>query len=231
MDPVKVAIVVVAILVLVVIFGSQVGSFLRQMKYGVGFTEAIRASDGSLYRVHKMHGNPQTAAELMAYLHDWSIDLIEHLRNKYLRSPQGARFPARRKIVQLILDRYDPDALAEGSPLNPSGDTSYVLNKGEEFVMCLREKDPARTGDPDKHDFHDRLILTFVKTHELAHLGVNVRQHPPEFWECFKFLLQESDFMAPGGEGWPDYERFPTTYCGMEVNYNPLLDPLTVVPT
>ena len=229
MDPVRVAIVVVALLLLAAALAPVCRELGRYARYSPGRTRRMRASDGTLYSVHSSHGDQHGAAEVLAALHNWTVDALEMLRDVYVRSPRGDKFPERRAMVKNILDRYDPDNLAEGSPLNRSGDTSYVTNKGEEFVMCLREKDPRETGSPDKHDFHDMLTLCFVKAHELAHLGVDVRQHPPEFWECFKFLLAETSSMAPGG-AWPDYRADPARYCGLDIDYNPLYDPEVRMP-
>lgn len=219
MDCVQIAVVIAALLVLAWVIDAK----SRGFKYSSRRVKTVRASDGSLYKVHSDHSQTKNAAEIMAYLHDWSIDLIEHLRNKYTRTAEGDAYPERKQIVKRILARYDPDSLAEGSPLNSQGDTSYVLNKGEEFVMCLREKNPKLNGRPDVHDFHDLNTLCFVKTHELAHLGVDVPQHPPEFWQCFKFLLQEAIPIAPGGV-WENYDEFPVNYCGLTIDYNPLND-------
>jgi len=223
MDPVRVAIVVVAMLLLAAAVAPVYSAEARSHMYSPERTRRLRASDGTLYSVHSSHGDQPQAAEVLAALHNWTVDMLEVLRGIYLRSPAGELYPERRAMVARILARYNPDVLAEGSPLNTQGDTAFVVEKGKQFVMCLREKNPRSSGDPVEHDFHDMSTLCFVKTHELAHLGVNVLQHPIEFWECFKFLLAATSRMAPGG-AWPDYQRSPVRYCGMDIDYSPLFD-------
>jgi hypothetical protein len=137
----------------------------------------------------------------------------------------------RAHVAKLLLERYDRDKLAESSPRNPEGDTSFTLWKGRLLALCLREKDPAASGDPETYDVHDMETLWFVTVHELAHIGIDNVGHPPEFWSAFKHLLLESEEagLAPPG-GWPDYELFPVPYCGLTVDYNPLFDATTPLP-
>jgi len=65
--------------------------------------------------------------------------------------------------------------------------TAYSENKGEKIAFCL--------GD-DKEDL-DNLIeqntLMFVALHELSHLATKSIGHTKDFWDNFKFILQESE--------------------------------------
>jgi len=136
---------------------------------------------------------------------------------------------ARGDIARRILERYNSDSVFENSPLNFHGDTAYTIGKGQQLAMCLREKNPLGSGHPELHDVHDIELLAFVAFHELAHLGVDVRQHPPEFWSAFKFLLAEA---RDGGILAPvDFTQRPHLYCGLVIDHNPLLDPrIATVP-
>jgi len=207
---------------------------------------ALRARyDNEPYKVHRRHRESQKAAELLARVNTWvSMVFLRHLRRKYKAAvpdekggaPLRLRDP-RAQIVHNILRRYRPNKLIESSPNNPQEDTSYTINKGQVLAICLREKG-------GKGGFHDFTTIRFVKVHELAHLGIDKHGHPPEFWSCFKFLLQESQDLVkviPGAkfgefevmpriEGWPDYVRHPINYCGLHVDYNPLYDPRVPLP-
>ena len=186
-------------------------------------TREVRASaDGLHYRVHTTHKNPDAAAETMAELNRRSIELMRHLRDKYLRGPLAGMSPARDRATTRLLGLYNPDNLAENSPRDPEGDTSYTIDKGAILALCLREKDPARNGDTNAHDIHDLETLTFVTLHELTHIAIEDLDHPPRFWQAFKFILEEAT--EAGLLRGVNYERRPTVYCGMDIDYNPLFD-------
>ena len=93
--------------------------------------------------------------------------------------------------------------------------TAYSENKGEKLAFCL-----ART----KHSENliDENTLTFVYIHELAHIASKSIGHKKEFWDNFKFLLEEAKdvgFYSP-----VDYKKNNQTYCGMTITDNPYYD-------
>ena len=204
-------------------YKTSVLDFLSRYKYLLKkASPVVSGHDGESYKVHLEHPQSGAAADHLAHIHGWVIDLLEHLRTKYLRRPGS---PRRRVIVQNLLDRYDPNKLHESSPNNPHGDTAFTIGKGEVLAICLRERNPAASGEPDVHDFHSMQLIWFVTIHELAHLGIDKVGHPLEFWEAFKFLLSENELAMVGPPGaMPDYENQPVSYCGINVNYNPLYD-------
>lgn len=231
-----VALGVLCILLFVFWVAPRVGAYWNQRHFMVGRTKPVRSRlDGRLYRVHLAHDDPEAAADHLAYLHQQTVKLMAALRRKYDLSASSDHreiaAPARQEIVRRLLDRYDRDLIAESSPNNPEGDTSFTIGKGMVLALCLREKDPARLGSPAVHDFHDNATTWFVTVHELAHLGVQASGHPPEFWSAFKFLLQECEAadLAPAG-GWPNYNQHPVQYCGLSVDYNPIFDHSMIVP-
>ena len=61
-----------------------------------------------------------------------------------------------------------------------------------------------------------------MKFHELTHIGSDVKDHPPEFWSAFKFVLQEAVECRTYTP--VNYSLHPEEYCGMSVSYNPLFD-------
>lgn len=190
----------------------------REARFGSFNVRKVRAGDGMHYQIHAAHartpGERRRAAELLAEINARVLRTIAHLRKHHPRHP----------VTRLVRRRYFSENLQENSPKDPSGDTAYSLGKGQTVAICIREKDPGASGDPQRHDFHDDLnTLVFVALHELTHVGVEVRQHPPEFWEAFKFVLEEA---VDAGVYRPvNYERRPVMYCGMKVDYNPLFDP------
>ena len=212
---------VLVILTLIVIAYFAYHLWATNGKYSLVNTVNIRSGvDGLNYRVHLAHANQAAASDMLAALNSRVIALMRHLRGKYLHA-EG--FPERADATRRLLSRYNPENLTENSPRDPIGDTSYTLDKGRTVALCLREKDPAATGDPDVHDFHDMETLTFVTFHELTHIAITEVDHPPRFWRAFKFILEEG--REAGLIEGRDYEKNPIVYCGILVDYNPLYDP------
>ena len=195
--------------------------------------------DGMSYRVHPQHKNPEAAANRLATLNQRLISLMRHLKKKYGRNAQDLRwretYPNRARAVDMLLARYNPDNLAENSPLDPSGDSAFSLDKGALVAICLRERDPKLKSclkhgcdvDPLKMQLQDLDLVTFVAIHEMGHLSVKDVDHPPVFWSAFKFLLMEAAECGVLSPEHTNFARNKITYCGMLVDYNPLYDPRT----
>jgi predicted metal-dependent hydrolase len=78
----------------------------------------------------------------------------------------------------------------------------------------------------NKKKNEDKLIdmntLTFVAIHELSHVMTKSIGHKQEFWENFKFLLENAkhaNIYEP-----VDYKKSPKEYCGMTISDNPSYD-------
>lgn len=171
--------------------------------------------DGELYTVQNDLGGAERAAGYVSLLHAGAIELMRHLRAKYLLGGAGAQYPGREQFTRNLLARYNPDNVFENSPHNNNGDTSYTIDKGAQLALCLRSKSAGS-------NLHHINILMFVKFHELTHIGSDVKDHPPEFWSAFKFVLQEA--VECGTYRPVNYSTNPEEYCGMSVKYNPLFD-------
>ena len=101
--------------------------------------------------------------------------------------------------------------------LPTSSYTAYSENKGEKIAFCLTPKK-----NKDENTLIDEHTLTFVAIHELTHVATKTIGHKTDFWENFKFLLEnakESGIHHP-----QDYKKKPQTYCSMELNDNPYYD-------
>ena len=206
--------IIIAVLVIITYFA---GRRLQSDCFTIERTrEVISQGDGRPYRVHEAHAGPQQAADALATLNGRAISLMRALRERYVRGADGARYPERREATQRLLDLYNPDNLAENSPKDPSGDTSYTLNKGAVVAICLRER-AARA-----ENIHDLDTLTFVTIHEMAHIAVKDIDHPPRFWEAFRFLLEAAE--EAGIYRSADYAKAPHQYCGLSIDYNPRYD-------
>ena len=227
------AAIIVGLVVLLVAFARAAHRTLRD-HFTIDQTAPVRSTvDGMSYRVHGGHADPQAAADRLALLNRRTTDLMRWLRRRYIGAPgmppaaaPSEITPARVSAVHNILARYNPDNLAENSPLDVTGDSSYCLDKGAVIAICLRTRAmPAGRGRPPvaAGQLHDPDTLTFVTLHEIAHTAIEDIDHPPRFWSTFKFLLEEAEI--GGVYTSQDFARATVDYCGVHVDYNPRFDP------
>jgi hypothetical protein len=236
----------VALAVVIVITIIAVFIIARKIIHGDRFTlsdtVAMKSTvDGMAYRVHPQHKDPQAAANRLATLNEKLIALMRHLKHKYgpaaVDQTWRRTYPNRTRAVEMLLKRYNPDNLTENSPLDPTGDSAYTLDKGALVAICLRERDPKLKSclkhgcpgiDPQKMQMQDLDLTTFVAIHEMGHMSINDVDHPPRFWSAFKFLLLEADEAGVLSGADTNFAQHPETYCGMRVDYNPLYDARTM---
>jgi hypothetical protein len=113
--------------------------------------------------------------------------------------------------VQRLVKNFNPQTIIENDP--ESEHTAYSENKGEKIAFCLNT---TKTGDT----LIDENTLTFVAIHELAHTMSESIGHKEEFWNNFKFLLENAVrchvYTAV------DYSKNPISYCSMVINESPL---------
>jgi predicted metal-dependent hydrolase len=62
----------------------------------------------------------------------------------------------------------------------------------------------------------------FVAIHELSHIATKSIGHKTEFWDNFKFLLENAK--QAGIHSPTDYKKKPVEYCGMDIKDNPYYD-------
>lgn len=194
------------------------------------------------YNIHNEHSDRLAAAKSMDHIYRDINKLMEHLGNRYLRveTVGGQVDPIKENRIDVIpysdaylrgvgseymsarvkqlFERFQRDQIYEISPKNTAGLTSYTENKGDQLVLCLREKFP-RNGE---YQLHDHNTMMFVVCHELTHIMNDEWGHEEEFWELFKVVLEnavEIGIYTP-----VDYRNNPINYCGLVLNYSPLYD-------
>ena len=126
--------------------------------------------DGRKERVSE-NGDSQGSADLLAEINVDILKLIDHLKSNS------------DEHVQRLCKRYNPDRLGEN--LEYKSYKAYSLNKGEEIVLCLHDKDGKLITDKN--------TMKFVLIHELAHIMTVENGHPPIFWKNMGFLLKEAN--------------------------------------
>jgi predicted metal-dependent hydrolase len=160
------------------------------------------ASDNKVYYVQD-YENPKEAANILSKLINNSLQLIDYLSKKYPEKENVAR----------LKEKFNPDKIREA--VHEKNSTSYTINKGEMMHLCLRNKDKNKT-------LHEQNLLMFVIIHELAHIASQSIGHNTEFYENFKFLLNES---AEIGIYHPvNFKNNPEEYCGINVTNNPYFE-------
>lgn len=163
----------------------------------------ISSKDGNKYCVRERKRQNE-AADLLAEVTRNCKMLVTYMKNKHADDER----------VQTLVENFNPQKIMETLPTSEL--TAYSENKGEKIAFCLNKK----------KDTHSKMIdldtLTFVAIHELAHLMTKSIGHKSEFWNNFKFLLEnakESKIHDP-----VDYNKKPTEYCGMTITDNPYYD-------
>jgi len=163
----------------------------------------ISTVDGNKYCVRD-RSKLQDAADLLATVTKKCKDLVEYVGKKYPDNEAAKR----------LVDGFRPNKIMETLPT--SSYTAYSENKGEKIAFCLNSK------KEDNEGLIDIDTLTFVAIHELSHVMTVSIGHKQEFWDNFKFLLEnakESGIHDP-----QDYKKSPTEYCGMNITDNPYYD-------
>ena len=162
----------------------------------------IASKDGNVYCVRERE-KLELAANLLAEVTKKMKDMVEYMKKKYPDDP---------RVVKLV-NGFNPKKISETLPTSTL--TAYSENKGEKIAFCLNT-----TKEGDK--LIDINTLTFVALHELSHIMTTSIGHKQDFWQNFKFLLEnakKANIYQP-----IDYKKNPKEYCGMKINDNPYYD-------
>jgi len=163
----------------------------------------VSGVDGKKYCVRERR-NIVKASNLLATTTDKMQKLVENM---------GGKYPERDNVKRLV-ENFNPTTIKETLPTSEY--TAYSENKGEKMAFCLNKK----KGDND--NLIDQNTLTFVAIHELSHIMSATVGHNDEFWNNFKYLLDNAVEM---GIYKPiDYRKDPEGYCGMDITDNPYYD-------
>ena len=162
----------------------------------------VSSVDGNKYCVRE-RAKLQLAADLLARTTEKLKKLVKHMKEKY---------PGRDNVKRLV-NGFNPKRVNETLPTSEY--TAYSENKGEKLAFCLNT---TKKGNK----LIDENTLMFVAIHEIAHIMTKSIGHKPEFWNNFKFLLENAKEI--GVYEPEDYKKNPQSYCGMEITDNPYYD-------
>lgn len=163
----------------------------------------ISSVDGNRYCVRERNKEKQ-AANLLAQVSENCKKIVRHMKENHSADER----------VQRLVKRFNPTKITETLPTSEL--TAYSENKGEKIAFCLNKK------KDDNTQLIDLNTLTFVALHELSHIMTKSIGHKQDFWNNFKFLLENA---KSAGIYHPiDYKKKPKSYCGMDITDNPYYD-------
>ena len=162
----------------------------------------IASKDGNKYCVRERE-KLELAANLLATVTQKMKDVVQYMKEKHPEDPRTIR----------LVEGFNPKKINETLPTSEL--TAYSENKGEKLAFCLNT-----TKEGNK--LIDINTLTFVALHELSHIMTESIGHKQEFWQNFKFLLENAK--EAGIYNPVDYKKNPKEYCGMTINDNPYYD-------
>jgi hypothetical protein len=182
---------VIIILAIVFVF------ILYQYHYYSKIENIVSTIDNRNYEV-QIKEDAQEAANLIAQIREKLIIITDHLIKSYPNDERSMR----------LKTNFKPDNIKEGID-NPNY-TSYSVNKGEQIVLCLRS--------------HNKLMdlntMMFVVLHELSHICTLSLGHTTEFWDNFKWILEEA--INIGIYKKQEFKLNNVDYCGMKITDSPL---------
>jgi hypothetical protein len=184
---------------LIIIIVTIIGIYYIYNYYAnIGLMKVKSKIDDKEYTV-QIKDDSLEAANLIAKIREKLVVLMEHLEKSFSLNDER---------VRLLKKNFRPDRLKEG--VDTPGYTSYSINKGEQIVLCLRSNDKLV----------DLNTMLFVVLHEFAHLSTESIGHTEEFWDNFKWILEES--INIGIYTKQEFKVKNVEYCGMTITSSPL---------
>jgi predicted metal-dependent hydrolase len=170
---------------------------LYQYHYHSKIEKIVSTIDNRNYEV-QIKEDAQEAANLIALIRKNLELLVNHLIKSYNGDDRTIR----------LKQNFRPDNIKEG--IDDPKYTSYSINKGEQIVLCLRTNNKLM----------DINTMMFVVLHELAHICTISIGHTKEFWDNFKWILEEA--INIGVYKKQDFKLNNVDYCGMKITDSPL---------
>lgn len=175
--------------------------FLIHMEKNFNDMEYVQSNlNGKKYKVRKLE-DKEDAANMLAETHEKLLKVCKLLKNN---NPGDER-------VKRLIEKFRDTSIQESD--GNSSQTSYSINKGEKIVLCIRAKDGT-------NKLVDENLLMFVALHEISHIMTKSIGHTEEFWDNFKFVLEECQ--KSGIYKCIDFTVDPKAYCGITVTSSPL---------
>ena len=163
----------------------------------------VSTVDGNKYCVRERK-KVQDAADMLAGVNVKCKQLVDYANQKY----------GDKECVKRLVNGYNPKRIMETLPTSEY--TAFSENKGEKLAFCLNRDKKGESNMIDEH------TLMFVAIHELSHIMTESIGHKTEFWQNFKFLLENA--VKTKLYNAVDYKKKNAKYCGMTISDNPYYD-------
>jgi predicted metal-dependent hydrolase len=187
---------IAGVLILVIIY----------LVYSINNSGLIRAEfDGQVYMVQELPDKMKAVDLLIKLKND-----LSKIAQKTLERAKDQKNSEYTGYLQIINDRLNTVYIREVEKDSPY--TSYSVNKGEELVFCLRNK--------QTHEFYDYNKILYVAVHEIAHIGCPEVGHTKLFFELNRYILETAK--ENNMYEYVDYNNTPEEYCGIQIYTNVL---------
>jgi hypothetical protein len=163
----------------------------------------VSTVDGNKYCVRE-RDRMNEAADLLATTTEKLKKLVVFVDNKFHDQDN----------VKRLVKNFKSDKIIEILPTSEY--TAYSENKGQKIAFCLNV---TKSGTDNLIDEH---TLMFVAIHELAHVMTLSIGHGSEFWENFRFLLENAK--EAGIHEPVDYSKKPVEYCSLSITDSPYFE-------
>jgi RNase H-fold protein (predicted Holliday junction resolvase) len=163
----------------------------------------VSTVDGDKYCVRE-RSNIKEASDLLAKTNLKMKKFVEYVDKKYPDKPN----------IRRLVKKFNPNKIVETLPTSEY--TAYSENKGKKLAFCLNKE------KQNNNNLIDENTLMFVALHELSHIATESIGHNKEFWDNFKFLLNEAQ--EAGLYTMVDYSKENKEYCGMTITDNPYFE-------
>ena len=174
--------------------------------YSIRNAGLVRAEfDGQVYMVQELPDKSKAV--------DFLIKLKTDLASIAQKSLDRAKKEDNKdyiSYIQIIVDKLNSVFIREVEKDSPY--TSYSVNKGEELVFCLRNK--------QSNEFYDYNKVLYVAVHEIAHIGCPEIGHTKLFFELNRYILETAQ--QNNMYEFVDYNNIPEEYCGIQIYTNVL---------
>ena len=188
---------------IIILFIIAVSGYIYYEKEVFQLKCVVSTKDGKEYCVRE-RSKVKEAADLLASVSTKCKQLVNYMNEKHPNN----------EAVKRLVEGYNPNKIIETLPTSKY--TAYSENKGEKLAFCLNVKNKDSSNLIDEH------TLIFVAIHELSHVMTKSIGHKQEFWDNFKFLLENAK--EAGIHDPHDYKNEPREYCSMKITDNPYFD-------
>lgn len=185
-------------LIVIIIIMMIIMTYIKWIPQEVKYEESD--IDGIKYLVRDLPDSKK-AANMLGKIRDNLIKLSDHMNNN-----KDTIYKDYNEYIERLHSKIKYIEISESSP--DSIYTSYSVNKGEQIVFCVREKNIMG-------DLHDINLVMYVALHEIAHVASPEYGHTELFKKIFAKFTEIG--IKIGIYTKIDFAYSPVNYCGLTI--------------